>query len=123
MVTVTYEYYTNTYGGSLSDSDFNKKLQEAIVYTRNATYGRILEINDDDENAQLVDDIKRCICSVLDKAKEYEETGGKVVTSKSSGKVSETYSASSSNTTMKKDIAGVVELWLGFYGFTRAVWL
>lgn len=123
MVTVSYEFYKDSYRGSLSEDDFNKNILKATRFVSNRTNNRIDTISDDDINQDLVTDIKLCICNVIDKVQYYSESNGKVIASQSSGKISESYVVDSSRTSVERDIADVIKLWLSKYGYTNIVWI
>lgn len=123
MVTVSYEFYKDSYRGSISEDDFNKDILKATRFVSNRTNNRIDTISDDDINQDLVTDIKLCICNVIDKVRYYSESNGKVIASQSSGKISESYVVDSSRTSVERDIADVIKLWLSKYGYTNIVWV
>lgn len=123
MVTVSYEFYKDSYRGSISEDDFNKCIFKATRLVSNRTNSRIDTISDDDTNQDLVTDIKLCICNVIDKVQYYSESNGKVIASQSSGKMSESYVVDSSKTSVEKDIADVIKLWLSKYGYTNICWI
>ena len=123
MVTVTYEFYKDSYGGVLNENLFNKSLLKATRLVSNRTNNKIDRISDDDENQNLVNDIKLCICNVVDKVQYYNTSNGKVVSSQSSGKISESYVVDSSKVSAENDIADVIKMWLSGYGYTNFVWI
>ena len=123
MVTVTYEFYRDSYGGVLNENLFNKSLLKATRLVSNRTNNKIDSISDDDENQNLVNDIKLCICNVVDKVQYYNTSNGKVVSSQSSGKISESYVVDSSKASAENDIADVIKMWLSGYGYTNFVWI
>lgn len=123
MVTITYEFYKDSYGGVLNENVFNKSLLKATRLVSNRTNNKIDSISDDDENQNLVNDIKLCICNVVDKVQYYNTSNGKVVSSQSSGKISESYVVDSSKASAENDIADVIKLWLSGYGYTNFVWI
>lgn len=123
MVTVSYEFYKDSYRGSLSEDDFNKCILKATRLVSNRTNNKIDIISDDDANQYLVTDIKLCICNVVDKVQYYNTSNGKIIASQSSGKISESYVVDSSRTSVEKDIADVIKLWLSKYGYTNIVWI
>lgn len=123
MVTISYEFYKDSYRGSLSEDDFNKCILKATKFVSNRTNNRIDTISDDNINQDLVTDIKLCICNVIDKVQYYSESNGKVIASQSSGKISESYVVDSSRTSVERDIADVIKLWLSKYGYTNIVWI
>ena len=123
MVTVTYEFYKDSYGGVLNENLFNKSLLKATRLVSNRTNNKIDSISDDDENQNLVNDIRLCICNVVDKVQYYNTSNGKVVSSQSSGKISESYVVDSSKASAENDIADVIKMWLSGYGYTNFVWI
>ena len=123
MVTVTYEFYKDSYGGVLNENLFNKSLLKATRLVSNRTNNKIDSISDDDENQNLVNDIRLCICNVVDKVQYYNTSNGKVVSSQSSGKISESYVVDSSKVSAENDIADVIKMWLSGYGYTNFVWI
>lgn len=123
MVTVSYEFYKDSYRGSLSEDDFNKNILKATRLVSNRTNSRIDIVSGDDTNQGLVTDIRLCICNVIDKVQYYSESNGKVIASQSSGKISESYVVDSSKTSVERDIADVIKLWLSKYGYTNVVWI
>lgn len=123
MVTVTYEFYKDSYGGVLNENLFNKSLLKATRLVSNRTNNKIDSISDDDENQNLVNDIKLCICNVVDKVQYYNTSNGKVISSQSSGKISESYVVDSSKVSAENDISDVIKTWLSGYGYTNFVWI
>lgn len=123
MVTITYEFYKDSYGGVLNENLFNKSLLKATRLVSNRTNNKIDSISDDDENQNLVNDIRLCICNVIDKVQYYNTSNGKVVSSQSSGKISESYVVDSSKASAENDIADVIKMWLSGYGYTNFVWI
>lgn len=123
MVTITYEFYKDSYGGVLNENLFNKSLLKATRLVSNRTNNKIDSISDDDENQNLVNDIKLCICNVVDKVQYYNTSNGKVVSSQSSGKISESYVVDSSKASAENDIADVIKMWLSGYGYANFVWI
>ena len=123
MVTITYEFYKDSYNGVLNENLFNKSLLKATRLVSNRTSNKIDSISDDDENQNLVNDIKLCICNVVDKVQYYNTSNGKVVSSQSSGKISESYVVDSSKASAENDIADIIKMWLSGYGYTNFVWI
>lgn len=123
MVDVTYVFYKDVYGGILNEDNFNKSLLKATRLVSNRTNNKIDTIVDADENQNLVNDIKFCICNVVDKVQYYNTSNGKVIASQSSGKVSESYVVDSLKSSAESDIADVIKSWLSGYGFTNFVWI
>lgn len=123
MVDVTYDFYKDAYGGILTEDNFNKSLLKATRLVSNRTNNKIDAIVDAGENQNLVNDIKFCICNVVDKVQYYNTSNGKVVASQSSGKVSESYVVDSLKSSAESDIADVIKSWLSGYGYTSFVWI
>lgn len=123
MVDVTYVFYKDVYGGILNEDNFNKSLLKATRLVSNRTNNKVDTIVDADENQNLVNDIKFCICNVIDKVQYYNVSNGKVVASQSSGKVSESYVVDSLKSSAESDIADVIKSWLSGYGYTNFVWI
>lgn len=123
MVDVTYIFYKDVYGGILNEDNFNNSLLKATRLVSNRTNNKIDTIVDADENQNLVNDIKFCICNVVDKVQYYNTNNGKVVASQSSGKISESYVVDSLKSSAESDIADVIKSWLSGYGFTNFVWI
>lgn len=123
MVDVTYVFYKDVYGGILNEDNFNKSLLKATRLVSNRTNNKIDTIVDADENQNLVNDIKFCICNVVDKVQYYDTNNGKVIASQSSGKVSESYVVDNLKSSAESDIADVIKSWLSGYGYTNFVWI
>lgn len=123
MVDVTYVFYKDVYGGILNEDNFNKSLLKATRLVSNRTNNKVDTIVDGDENQNLVNDIKFCICNVVDKVQYYNTNNGKVIASQSSGKVSESYVVDSLKSSAESDIADVIKSWLSGYGYTNFVWI
>lgn len=123
LVTVLYDFYKNTYGGSNTEDVFNSKLGKAIKLVKNRTNNSISSIEDDNENQELVSDIRSCICEVIDKCYLNELNNGKILTSQTSGKLSESYAVDLSRNSFGSEISGIVKTWLEEYGYTNFVWI
>lgn len=123
MVDVTYVFYKDVYGGILNEDNFNKSLLKATRLVSNRTNNKVDTIVDADENQNLVNDIKFCICNVVDKVQYYNTNNGKVIASQSSGKISESYVVDSLKSSAESDIADVIKSWLSGYGYTNFVWI
>lgn len=123
MVDVTYDFYKDVYGGILNEDNFSKSLLKATRLVSNRTNNKIDTIVDADENQNLVNDIKFCICNVVDKVQYYNTNNGKVIASQSSGKISESYVVDSLKSSAESDIADVIKSWLSGYGYTNFVWI
>ena len=122
MVTLTYEFYKDNYFGELTEKDFNKNINKATVTVLNRTNNKIYDVKDTDD-INLVNSIKFCICNVIDKLSYYDSNDGKVVSSHSSGKVSESYVIDNTKKSAENDISDVIKTWLSQYGYTNFVWI
>ncbi|URN85154.1 hypothetical protein [Acetobacterium wieringae] len=79
MAYVDYTYYTGTYGGKISDSDFTRLSLLASIYIDTITNNRIVE---------TTEPVKMASCAVIDALKKQETPE---VASESSGKESRSY--------------------------------
>ena len=86
---VDYDYYKNTYGGTLvPSSNFTRLSLQASYKVNNYTQGRAEKFE------KPTEEIKLATCAVIDKMYEIEQAGG-VVVSETTGKHSKTYSTAS----------------------------
>lgn len=81
MVTVDYTYYTGTYGGQLSQAQFNAHVNKATMYVDNMIMGRAVP-------TASLNLVKNAICAVTD---ESVRTANGVVSSATNDGYSETY--------------------------------
>lgn len=121
MITTSYEYYTETYGGSLSEDMFNKILPDAEIYIENRTFGNVDSI---DEDSPYVNQVRRTVCKVVDlvSSRTNSKTGimdNRVVSSESVGGWSKTYKTCGNNedsALFERDIYNLIETFLGSTG-------
>lgn len=93
---VDYDYYKNTYGGTLVPSSIFTRLSlQASYKVNNYTMGRAEKLE------ELTEEIKLATCSIIDKMYSIEEDGG-VKVSETVGKHSVTFADISNNTTEDK---------------------
>lgn len=121
MITTSYEYYAETYGGSLSEDTFNKILPDAETYIENRTFGNVDSI---DEDSPYVNQVRRTVCKVVDlvSSRTNYKTGimdNRVVSSESVGGWSKTYKTGGNNedsALFERDIYNLIETFLGSTG-------
>ncbi len=75
MKIVDYEYYRNTYEGTLTESEFNQKNKEAQALVSQVTMRRIENL--DDNQLKLLERVKYAICSLVDKMVEIDKDEAK----------------------------------------------
>ena len=93
---VDYDYYKNTYGGTLVPSSIFTRLSlQASYKVNNYTQGRAEKLE------ELTEEIKLATCSIIDKMYSIEEDGG-VKVAETVGKHSVTFADISNNTTEDK---------------------
>lgn len=107
MTYVDYEFYKETYHGTLANDTFLSLVNKAQKKVDYYTFGRI--------NKYTIDDnVKYCICEVIDKVSEYDP----LVISETNDGFSQTYA---SNSDFYKEIQKIVSMYLpnlcyrGFY--------
>lgn len=113
MLTVPYEFYKDTYGGSLSEEQFNKLLQPVVVDVNYYTDYRLVDMTDESADAILLIQYRQLCCRLVDDSVSYQENGGAVVKSQSSGKVSESYLESSLPKNRGVATMNLIEKYLG----------
>lgn len=123
MVTVDYDFYKNQYHGvSLTEDDFERQIVFARYKVTSNTNRGIINVDDNSDPA-LVEAIRMCYCAVSDILKESEANDGKVISSRTAGKLSESYSVTSSSTqTYDGKIRTTVNLFLADFGLT-CMWI
>lgn len=122
MIIVSYEYYKNSYSGTLDESSFGKLIKQAVKVMKNRTNNRVVSVTED-SRPELVEDIKLCECYLVDELQSLALTNNSIVKSESSGKVSVSYSTKSSEVTASQRLSNIVETWLSEYGFTCMIWV
>lgn len=121
MITTSYEYYTETYGGIISEDKFNKILPDAETYIENRTFGNVDNI---DEDSPYANQVRRTVCKVVDiiSSRTNSKTGimdNRVVSSESVGGWSKTYKTGGNNedsALFESDIYNLIETFLGSTG-------
>ena len=95
-----YQYYSDTYKGSMTEDEFNRNILTASAYLNKITFGRI-EANISD----LSEDIKHLACLCTDEVKALSEANvdGRKVASVSNDGYSVSF-ADSGNTDIQSDI-------------------
>lgn len=117
MLTVPYEFYTEVYGGSLTEEQFKRQMMSVEADVNYYTNDSLVNSTDDSADSHLLYDYRRLCCILADKSKTYEQDGGKVVKSKKSGKVSEDYLESSLPANSGVETISLIEKYLGRYNF------
>lgn len=113
MLTVPYSYYHTVYGGKLSEEEFNSLLTGVVVDVNYYTNNALLPLRVQDASTYLLNAYRRCCCVLVDQTSSYEANGGVVVASRSAGKVSESYLASSLPKSAEAATLSVIEKYLG----------
>lgn len=111
MITTTYYYYKNEYGGELSEEDFNRNLKKAQRKINAITSGMYDAVTDDTVSADMRDNVRQLTCNVLDKLSRLENNESEAdlllgVTSVKVGSISKTYS---SGDVSAKSISGTID--------------
>lgn len=94
---IDYNYYKNTYGGSLTESEFNKQAPKACNYITQQTMTRITDQSLNSYPPQIIDTVKRCACnltddySAIEKARISAMSSGGQISHERAGEVSVTY--------------------------------
>lgn len=71
MPYVDYDYYQNTYGGTVPEAQFPRMEKKAEVYLQSVTHGRLTE-----ENAGNYEHLKDCICEMVDVVFSFSSDSG-----------------------------------------------
>lgn len=126
MYTVTYEYYTETYGGkSLSEDDFPFVMRKASMIVDNMTFGRLGSLNIDNVDDNLKDKINTCLCEVADKISANSEDGVVNDGIKSSESVAN-WSVSFATSSLPKSVMGSLKSSVNLYlggTFLTCMWV
>lgn len=115
MLSISYEFYKDTFGGSLDESTFNRLLIKGELDINYYTDNRLLDKSDADVSSDLLNSYRYCLCNIIDLEETYEGTSDKVIKSQSAGKVSESYLESSLPVNKGISLIKLVELYLGSY--------
>lgn len=99
MIRADYAYYVRTFGGSLSEDEFNSLIPRAAATVDALTFGRC-----DNLSGALADKVKSAQCAVVD---EMQATSGGVVASASNDGYSETYAVTRTAEQRLKDAAAL----------------
>lgn len=118
MLTVPYEFYKDIYGGTMSESDFNRRLSSTVVDIDYYTNDRLVDQTDDEADPVMLTSYRELCCRLVDESVFYEQHNGAVVKSSSSGKVSESYVESSLPRSREAAVLNLVEKYLGRYNLT-----
>lgn len=63
---IDFNYYKNTYGGTLTEAEFNKQAPKACNYITQQTMTRITDTSLNTYPSQIIDQVKRCACNLTD---------------------------------------------------------
>lgn len=66
MITLTYDYYKNVFGGSLSIIAFNSLLPKAQNYLNVYTNYKYKSADEDNLNEEMLSRLKDCTCACID---------------------------------------------------------
>lgn len=117
MLTVSYEFYTDTYGGYMPEEQFKKQLALAVVDIDYYTNYSLEKLTDETADANLLYSY-RCLCCILADQKETDaQNGDKIVKRLSSGKVSEEYLESSLPRNRGVEEINLIEKYLSRWGY------
>lgn len=107
MSFITYEFYTNKYGGDLIPSNKFKRISiKATAYINAITFNRI------DENS-ISENIRLAVCEVAESIYSVEKNGG-IKSSETVGKHSVSYKTEDINT--NKELYNIAKLYLANTG-------
>lgn len=121
MVTVSFEYYTDTYlGDVLNEAAFNRGLKRVRPLVNVYTFGRVGILTDGDlaSDSILNTSVKECFCRCAEIWDSYKDTDGRAVSSETVGPVSRVFSDSGVPVSLDKDISRAVDNYLGNTGLT-----
>lgn len=119
IIGVDYEFYIKTYFGVADIETFNKTKPIAEKYVKNYTDGKLKTI----DNFEIEEDVKMCLCNVIDKIIYYKKSNGKAISSQSVGSMSENYALDSTKMSQDSDIHNIVRFWLGAYYIDSVGWI
>ena len=94
---IDFNYYKNTYGGTLTEAEFNKQAPKACNYITQQTMTRITDISLNTYPSQIIDQVKRCACnltddySAIERARKEALISGGQLRAEKAGEVSVTY--------------------------------
>ncbi len=94
---IDFNYYKNTYGGTLTEAEFNKQAPKACNYITQQTMTRITDTSLNTYPSQIIDQVKRCACnltddySAIERARKEALISGGQLRSEKAGEVSVSY--------------------------------
>lgn len=118
MLSVPYEFYKDIYGGTMSEADFIRRLSSTVVDVNYYTSDRLVDQTDDEADPVMLTSYRELCCRLVDDSVIYDQHGGAVVLSSSSGKVSESYAESSLPRSRDAAVLSLIEKYLGRYNLT-----
>lgn len=129
MISTSYTYYHTTYGGELSETEFNKYYKKAQYKLDNITNGLFGQADEQHATQTMLTDVRELTCNVIDKLSAIDEAQadfGETLGIKSIkvGSVSKTFAgtsagekASSTDATLNGNIRDIVIEYCGKYGW------
>ena len=129
MISTSYSYYHTTYGGELSETEFNKYYKKAQYKLDNITNGLFGQADEEHATETMLTDVRELTCNVVDKLSAVEtaqqEFGDNLgLKSIKVGSVSKTFAgtsagekASSTAATLNGYIRDLVIEYCGKYGW------
>lgn len=129
MISTSYNYYHNTFGGELSESEFNKYNKKAQYKLDNLTNGLFDKADEQHATQTMLTDVRELTCNVVDKLsavdtaqQEFGDTLG--LKAIKVGSVSKTFAgtsagekASSTGATLNGNIRDMIIEYCGKYGW------
>jgi len=116
MITVDYNYYKNTYGGSLDENTFNKFIQQSYMTIDSFCFGRYENSKESDYSEFQLSKIKYCVCAITDKLNGLTGADGQlavgVTESETVGPWSKTYSTKSLPSSVTASLRETIMLYL-----------
>ena len=102
---VDFEYYKNTYKGTLEESDAEKALQKASRHIDTLTYNRIVGVGFDNLTEYQQGIIKECECMMADWESENADYIDSMLSSYSLNGASMSFSGNSASATVVQGVA------------------
>lgn len=99
MIVADYTYYAETFGGGLSEAEFNRLAPKAAATIDALTFGRCVNLPD-----PVADNVRSAMCAVVD---EIDATAGGVVASASNDGYTETYAVTRTADQRLRDVASL----------------
>ena len=117
---LTYDYYKDTYKGSLEETVFNKYIVKATLFLDTYTFGRLSKLYANPPVSQnLADRISLCICQLVD-LYDLQPIGSKVVSREQVGEWSVSYNTGNSSSSFNREATKIIDAYLGVTGLLTA---